>query len=704
MNVPYFKLFQVESTHRALALLLLILFVGCGGGMSQEDMKRRAIHRKPDPENQIAVVQKSQSPQPPPAAQPAKTSSPAGEEKQEKQVAEKPAPTDVNATDEQTSVASEATSDTRQKPAEPLSTEERVRISAANLERIGQVLAALVEENGRFPLPAIYDRSGNPLLSWRVRLLPHLGYEKLYSEFDLAKPWNSPANKKLLEKIPAIYQSPERFDSRTNYLLATGTSTVFTGQGSTRLSRIEDGVEHTVVLVEADDSQAVQWTRPQEYEYSAREPKLGLGKLREGHVLVVWGSGITGAVSTSTSPEDFRAMFTMDGGEPFSSYSISKPIDEEFFAQFGEQNPTAQGNLAIASSPDQPNAPAILRAPASSLARDYSEAAHIANAMNEPADALLWFYASQVVQPSVASGGQDYRWVPALQRPSPTVHFGVGVRGSSGTLRRRARSRNTRNRSNPERAKIVNEISDVGEKLLGIIEEHAVSLVPQALAGTAATATPASRSKSRRGSSQDAAIPVSYLGKASRSELTQEAVDSACDVLVLFETEESPSGVTRQVSCDLIDLIRGKKIVSIPAIHWRVGTSVSKLMEEDETFQEKFWELSDALEDRFVFQDWPEGLKSRHVQARIASLAEKKTFNMLAALAEVSMYASRGLIDRQQLLDGFRGLLGDEDGEILMLGSDSRRKRILRKWLPAEDPSELQQLANSRRSTRGEDD
>jgi len=39
-----------------------------------------------------------------------------------------------------------------------------------------------------------------------------------------------------------------------------------------------------------------------------------------------------------------------------------------------------------------------------------------------------------------------------------------------------------------------------------------------------------------------------------------------------------------------------------------------------------------------------------------------------------------------------------------MLGSDSRRKRILRKWLPAEDPSELQQLANSRRSTRGEDD
>jgi len=37
---------------------------------------------------------------------------------------------------------------------------------------------------------ANFDDEGNPLLSWRVHLLPHLGYDNLYQQFNLDEPWN----------------------------------------------------------------------------------------------------------------------------------------------------------------------------------------------------------------------------------------------------------------------------------------------------------------------------------------------------------------------------------------------------------------------------------------------------------------------------------------------------------------------------------
>ena len=60
------------------------------------------------------------------------------------------------------------------------------------------------------------------MLSWRVELLPFLGYEELYNHFDQNAAWNSPQNKRLLEYIPPEFQSAERFDDRTNYLLSVG--------------------------------------------------------------------------------------------------------------------------------------------------------------------------------------------------------------------------------------------------------------------------------------------------------------------------------------------------------------------------------------------------------------------------------------------------------------------------------------------------
>ncbi len=56
-----------------------------------------------------------------------------------------------------------------------------------------------------FPPAAIKDAHGQPILSWRVRLLPYLGEFALYDEFHLDEPWDSPHNKKLIAKMPGNF-------------------------------------------------------------------------------------------------------------------------------------------------------------------------------------------------------------------------------------------------------------------------------------------------------------------------------------------------------------------------------------------------------------------------------------------------------------------------------------------------------------------
>lgn len=42
-----------------------------------------------------------------------------------------------------------------------------------------------------FPEPASRDDDGNPLLSWRVAVLPFIEQQALYEKFRLDEPWNS---------------------------------------------------------------------------------------------------------------------------------------------------------------------------------------------------------------------------------------------------------------------------------------------------------------------------------------------------------------------------------------------------------------------------------------------------------------------------------------------------------------------------------
>jgi hypothetical protein len=72
----------------------------------------------------------------------------------------------------------------------------------SNLRRLGTAFHEYHEAHGHFPAPALASRDGTPLLSWRVALLPHPGYQSLYERFHLDEPWDSPHNRSLLVAMP----------------------------------------------------------------------------------------------------------------------------------------------------------------------------------------------------------------------------------------------------------------------------------------------------------------------------------------------------------------------------------------------------------------------------------------------------------------------------------------------------------------------
>ena len=86
--------------------------------------------------------------------------------------------------------------------------ESRRKQCEANLKRIGLAFHEYHNSHGHFPAPAVARGDGTPLLSWRVALLPHLGYRPLYERFHLDEPWDSPHNRALLAEMPAELALP----------------------------------------------------------------------------------------------------------------------------------------------------------------------------------------------------------------------------------------------------------------------------------------------------------------------------------------------------------------------------------------------------------------------------------------------------------------------------------------------------------------
>ncbi|TWT97929.1 hypothetical protein Pla108_20830 [Botrimarina colliarenosi] len=176
---------------------------------------------------------------------------------------------------------------------------------------------------GAFPAQAICDPDGKPLLSWRVAVLPYLEEQALYERFHLDEPWDSPNNLPLLDEMPEVFLDPStptlaETDGKTHYLAVVGPGAAFTGDAKgTQFQDFTDGTAKSVVLVQVDDANAVEWTKPSDYDVAANaaDPVAAIGSLHPGVFLTVFGDGHVESTPLDISAEAFAAGVSIAGGE-----------------------------------------------------------------------------------------------------------------------------------------------------------------------------------------------------------------------------------------------------------------------------------------------------------------------------------------------------------------------------------------------------
>lgn len=191
------------------------------------------------------------------------------------------------------------------------------------LKQIGIALHAYHDSYGAFPPVAVRDAAGQPLHSWRVSLLPFIGEETLYRQFDLSTAWDSPHNLPLVSQMPDTYRRPRcagRYVGRTPFVAIVGIAVAWHGHGCATKADFLDGLDNTIAVVELCNEPVV-WTEP----HDVRLPLATVGGREKMNVLFADGSvyGLRG----DQPNEVLRSLFTLSSQDDGDRNLLSAPVD-----------------------------------------------------------------------------------------------------------------------------------------------------------------------------------------------------------------------------------------------------------------------------------------------------------------------------------------------------------------------------------------
>ena len=191
------------------------------------------------------------------------------------------------------------------------------RRCVSNLRLIAAAIIEYCDVHGNLPPAYIADKNGRRMHSWRVLLLPHLGYEELYQQYDFEKPWDSPGNLALANEMPDVYRCPRDSAANrgdTSYVVIVGQDTAFPGPNSTTLSQIaEVGRSCTAMVFECAES-GVNWLEPRDltikdisFSINGEEPR-GLRSNHADGVFALFCDGHVSFVRETVEPGLIRSM------------------------------------------------------------------------------------------------------------------------------------------------------------------------------------------------------------------------------------------------------------------------------------------------------------------------------------------------------------------------------------------------------------
>lgn len=199
--------------------------------------------------------------------------------------------------------------------------------SIKNLESIASALNAYAADYGSYPPAIQMNKAGQPMHSWRVLILPYLGEQAMYDEFDLSKPWDHEINLQASYIMPAVYGHPTETNSmsgESGYYLITGPKTLFPATGPLSPNKIKDKPSQTILVIAGAppvNTSIGSWAEPVDLDFSKMRGVIN------GTVGVEAGGRMTSGVTMATV--DGRGHFLANGLSATTFNSLVTPNGNE---------------------------------------------------------------------------------------------------------------------------------------------------------------------------------------------------------------------------------------------------------------------------------------------------------------------------------------------------------------------------------------
>jgi hypothetical protein len=133
--------------------------------------------------------------------------------------------------------------------------------------KIGAALKAYEEAHGCLPSSEAVVDDGDEVpnqFSWRVAILPELGEQELYDQFDFTKAWDSSENLKVAEQIPDVFKDAmSDAGNQTRIHIPFGEKGLYrSGRKQPKLTDIIDKSIWTAIVVSGGAKSSQVWTQP----------------------------------------------------------------------------------------------------------------------------------------------------------------------------------------------------------------------------------------------------------------------------------------------------------------------------------------------------------------------------------------------------------------------------------------------------------
>jgi prepilin-type processing-associated H-X9-DG protein len=101
----------------------------------------------------------------------------------------------------------------------------------------------------------------------------------------------------------------------TVFRALVGKDLAWNPDGETRFRDFRDGLSNTIMVVEADASEAIPWTSPEPMELDMQDPISQMGHIHPGGFHVLLADGAVRFIAHAIAPNVLAALFTKSGGE-----------------------------------------------------------------------------------------------------------------------------------------------------------------------------------------------------------------------------------------------------------------------------------------------------------------------------------------------------------------------------------------------------